>query len=174
MARKKKTTDAVFYGGYFVIDAIGGVQEVYPGCKLNPTFAWRIGPAICQPGTVFGRSAYDKVGGLDKNLSYGMDYDLWYKLLKAKTPFFYIDSIQSGFRRHPDQKGRSYSWLKKCDEERAIIANRYGLSEIPKSHKLWSYIMFQVAKIINGSLFRTLFFRIFNHRRLHAYQTKYQ
>lgn len=172
-AQELNTSDAVFYGGNYIIDDQGKIQDVYLGCAINKFIAFRLGPIICQPGTFFGRRVYDEVGGLNKELQYGMDYELWFKFMQAQVPFIYIRSIQSCFRRHPYQKGHSSNWLKKCLEERSQIKSIYGLSSKSKIEVSFAYMLFQLRKIFNGSMIYTVVYRLYNHHRLREYQTYY-
>ena len=172
-AREINTTDAVFYGGNYIIDEQDTIQDAYLGCEIKKFIHYRLGPTICQPGTFFGRRIYDEVGGLNKELQYGMDYELWFKFMHAHVPFIYIRSIQSGFRRHPYQKGHSSIWLKKCLEERSQIKSTYGLSSKSKIEVSFAYILFQLYKILNGSTIYTVIYRLYNHHRLREYQTYY-
>lgn len=55
----------------------------------------RSGCVISQPSCFFRRSAYDKAGGLDVDLHYAMDWDLWLRLLESGAQFRFIDEILS-------------------------------------------------------------------------------
>ncbi|WP_313904076.1 glycosyltransferase family 2 protein [Rhizobium laguerreae] len=49
---------------------------------------------ISQPGTLIRRSAWERVGGVDPNLTMTMDYDLWWRLHKAAgSPLFFGELV---------------------------------------------------------------------------------
>lgn len=166
--------NAVFYGGNFVLDAAGEVQDVYPNCRFDRNIAMNIGPTLCQPGTFFGRNIYYRIGGLDNNLQYGMDLDLWYKFVVNRVPFIYIDSILAGFRIHSMQKGHSSYWSAVCENDNNIIKQRYISKNIPKYYKYYLRLLLLYMKIRNGAVFKTLFFRITRHKRIKAYNSLFR
>lgn len=56
--------------------------------------------------TVFWtRRVWDRVGELDEQLDYAIDYDLWQRMLSAGFDFDLIPCIQGVFKVHPDCKG---------------------------------------------------------------------
>jgi hypothetical protein len=54
---------------------------------------------IAAPAPVFRRDAWLECGGLDENLWYTADWDIWLKLA-ALGPVYYHDSVTVGFRIH--------------------------------------------------------------------------
>jgi glycosyltransferase involved in cell wall biosynthesis len=54
---------------------------------------------IAAPAPVFRRDAWLACGGLDENLWYTADWDIWLKL-SALAPVFYHDVVTVGFRIH--------------------------------------------------------------------------
>ena len=57
-----------------------------------------------QPATFFARDAYQQCGGMNPDLVYAMDVDLWLKLSKVGTIVLRPELIFSRFRVHPDAK----------------------------------------------------------------------
>jgi glycosyltransferase involved in cell wall biosynthesis len=55
---------------------------------------------IAAPAPVFRRDAWLACGGLDENLWYTADWDMWLKLA-ALGSIYYHDSVTVGFRIHP-------------------------------------------------------------------------
>ncbi|MEZ5997571.1 MAG: glycosyltransferase [Hyphomonas sp.] len=49
------------------------------------------GCIISQPSCFFRRTAYESVGGLNRDLHYVMDWDLWIRLYKAGARFAFLD-----------------------------------------------------------------------------------
>ena len=59
---------------------------------------------ICQPATLIRRSVWDALGGLDPDLDYAMDYDLWWRiLLRFGAPLQSADFVATS-RAHMDTK----------------------------------------------------------------------
>jgi len=55
----------------------------------------RSGCVISQPSCFFRRDAYEKAGGLDADLHYTMDWDLWLRLLESGAQYRFINEILS-------------------------------------------------------------------------------
>lgn len=59
---------------------------------------------VAQPGTFFRREALEKVGYLDENLHYSLDFDLWVRLVAAGTESVYLPEILAVFVVHDESK----------------------------------------------------------------------
>jgi hypothetical protein len=88
----------VLYGDANFIDARGNF--VLPCAHIEP-FSWRrllyYSDFIVQPATFFRRAAFEAVGGIDVDLHYAMDYDLWLKL-GERFKFAYLPKVLANFR----------------------------------------------------------------------------
>lgn len=173
VVRHAGSADGVFYGGFEVIDAVGQVQEVFFGTRTTAWIARAIGPAICQPGTFFGRDAYVRVGGVDISLQYAMDFDLLMRFVASSVRFFAIPAIQAQFRRHSLQKGHSLEWLKHCDDEALAIERRYGMAPRGSMRRLVARQAQRVLSLTTGCLYKTLAFRILRRRRIREFAVTY-
>ena len=58
---------------------------------------------IRQEGTFWRRSLFDKIGGINPNLHYAMDFDLW-RRFAAHAPLVAVDQHLAVFRTQPQQK----------------------------------------------------------------------
>lgn len=117
----------VVYGKATYIDAQG--KEIGRCVHVEPFSARRLfhySDFIVQPAAFFRRSAYDAVGGLDANLHYGMDYDLWLKLARAHT-FAYLPRSLASYRWLTDNK-TAIGGFDRLDELREVTT-RQGLTE---------------------------------------------
>lgn len=76
---------------------------------VRPFSCWWFAQAcfISQPASLIRRSAWQSVHGLDENLHMAMDYDLWWRLLKAFGPPAFVDDFIAINRVHPDTKTES-------------------------------------------------------------------
>ena len=61
---------------------------------------------LAQTSTFFLRDSYFDVGGLNVNLKYTMDWDLWCRFAKNKCHFILIDDVLSGARIYADTKSK--------------------------------------------------------------------
>ena len=83
---------------------------------------------VVQPATLFRRDAFLAVGGLDPDLHYCLDYDLWIKLA-LRYQVQYLPAVLAHARIYPTTKTAS-GGLKRLDEIEQMI-RRYGRSHLP-------------------------------------------
>ncbi|MBD2165785.1 glycosyltransferase [Calothrix membranacea FACHB-236] len=77
----------------------------YPECWQFWTEEFR----YHQPCTFFSRKAYHQVAGLNRDLHYVMDYDLYCRILALPdTKVFYLNHPLSAFRLHDNAKTAKY------------------------------------------------------------------
>jgi glycosyltransferase involved in cell wall biosynthesis len=170
--RRAGTPDAVFYGGWEVIDEHGQVQEVCFRLRTPLWIARALGPAICQPGTFFGRAAYQRVGGLDAKLRYSMDLDLWMRFVVSGVPFFSVPGIQAQFRTHSLQKGHTTEWINHCIAEEVLMQERYGLAAEGSLRQLFARQTQRALKLVTGAPYRTLAFRVLQRHRFRRFNVE--
>lgn len=118
---------ALVYGNATYIDADGAL--IGPCAHIEPFIAGRLrhySDFIVQPAAFFRRSAYEAVGGLDRTLHYGMDYDLWLKLAN-QFKFVHISKCLASYRWLTDNK-TAVGGSARLNELRAMTA-RHGLAE---------------------------------------------
>lgn len=93
------------YGDVNYMDEYGSTMGEYP---TEPFDYKRL--AVCnfigQPSAFFTKDAYEEVGGMDVNLQYVMDHDLWIKLAQ-KVRIEYLPELLSSFRIHKEAKSVS-------------------------------------------------------------------
>jgi glycosyltransferase involved in cell wall biosynthesis len=172
-AKKNNTTKAVFYGDGYVINMDGKIQEKLKYGKFNYFIAKTLGTTISQPGTFFSKEAYFEIGGLDINLRYGMDLDLFSNFLFSNIPFLYTGAYMAKFRKYTGQKGHSEKYLEICNKESKIIHYRYAFN-LQTPAKLVLARGFQILeRIWNGYYFIALTFRFFKRGRLKEFNTSY-
>lgn len=167
------TSEVVFYGGHKVIDATGRLMELNPAFREPAWCTARLGPAICQPGTFFGRKALEKAGGLDTSLHYGMDMDLWLRFTTNRVPFVRVPGYLASFRRHSQQKGHTIEWLRRCEQEQALIRQRYFLMEPNSMGYRLARSFRRVVGLLSGAQVVTLFYRLIARRTLREYHPNY-
>lgn len=98
----------LIYGDSEMIDATGAAIERIKGQNgdlqrlLTKNF-------IPQPSAFFSRKAFNAVGGINADLHFIMDYELWIRMMLRGTSFHYLPITLSRFRWYPDSKSGSYS-----------------------------------------------------------------
>ncbi len=135
------------YGSCDYVDPSG--QKVWAN-KSGPwaTPLLHFGPdLIPQPGALFRRSAFEKVGGLSNAYDWAFDFDLLLKL-KGIGKLKFLDATLASFRWHPESL--SVEFRKKSVSE----ASQVRISHLPKVLKpfswLWEYPV-KKATLIAGS-----------------------
>ena len=89
------------YGNCTYIDASG--KEIWKNSAgAFASLVMRFGPCLIpQPGSLFRRSAYEEIGGLNSDFGWAFDYDLFIRLSKIGK-FKYMDRDTAAFRWHSD------------------------------------------------------------------------
>jgi glycosyltransferase involved in cell wall biosynthesis len=89
----------------------------------------------CQPATFFTRGALSAVGGVDDNLHYAMDYDLWLRMLGNQVRIVYCRDILARYRFHAASK--SSSSLGRFQEEWEAVSTKARRRSIGMA---WSHL----------------------------------
>jgi glycosyltransferase involved in cell wall biosynthesis len=128
---KKNPKIELFYGNMFVVNKKNdktlkitrqGTYEDLVGFTGKDIY-------IMQPSTFFTNRVIKKVGLLDENLQYVMDYDLWIRILKD-SPILYLNKTLANFRIW--EKSKTTTQEKKFSEEKKKVRQKYGLTIIDK------------------------------------------
>jgi glycosyltransferase involved in cell wall biosynthesis len=172
-ARKVKDIRGVFYGGSYIIDSSGNQQDRSKSENVNKFVFKHLGPVICQPGTFFNRTDYNSIGGINKLLLYGMDYDLFCNFLFSGYPFYFTGKYHAQFRKHSSQKGHSKKYLEQCNHETILIKQKYGLNNVSVTIKIIARLIQIFSRIFNGYYLDTLFFRYRIRKSFTEFKTKY-
>ncbi len=90
------------YGKTYLINEAGNVMGDYPTESFNYK-RLAVFNFICQPSTFFRREVFFDVGGIDLELHYSMDYDLWVRIVK-KYSVKYLPDFLSTYRLHMESK----------------------------------------------------------------------
>lgn len=142
----------LLFGDYVLIDERGRIV----GCKRVPRkrigwFAQKGYWVINSQGTFFSRHVYDLVGGLNADLCYVMDADLYMRMLINGTRYQHVGHYLAGFRRHGDAK--TVKGLGESRAEHYYAAERYWPPRIAKGRKQrrWQYV-YWAFQIGNGNL----------------------
>lgn len=97
----------VVYGDAVHVDRDGLFQSYFfPIQAFDPKDLTR-SCFICQPACFVRREAYEKIGGIDSNLKYTMDWDLWHRLSLSGAKFKYIRKLLAAVRYYHGTKTMS-------------------------------------------------------------------
>lgn len=80
---------------------------------------------VSQPAALIRRSAWEAVGGLDIKLHMALDYDLWWRLYRARGPFTFVNRYVAVNRDHRDTKTNKNRRLH-YDEAIATVRRNHG------------------------------------------------
>ncbi len=110
----------------------------------------RFGPdMIPQPGSLFRRSSFEEVGGLDPKFGWAFDFDLFIKLSKLGKARF-INQTLASFRWHP--QSLSVEFRKKSVAEASLVR----VSHLPKVLRpvsfLWEAAVRQATLLAGGKV----------------------
>jgi glycosyltransferase involved in cell wall biosynthesis len=96
------------YGDSDVIDADGAVIDSIRGEEgdLERLLTRNI---ISQPSAFFSRQAFEKAGGINPDLHFIMDYELWIRMMLQGVTSHYLPECLSRFRWYRISKSGSYS-----------------------------------------------------------------
>ena len=88
-----------------IINEAGSVIGRYNSRPFSPRVFASFN-TICQPASLVRLSAWERVGGVDEALHFGMDYDLWWKLARVGRIGF-VEEVVAQYREHRETKTRS-------------------------------------------------------------------
>ncbi len=122
----KKFDDApgtdLFYGHSVIVND-DDVIEGYHWAVEPPSDMILAGDIISQPSCFFRRSKLDEIGGLDRELHYTMDWDIWVRFWRAGAKFAYTENVLSRVLWSKDAKTGGFNRRRREELERIIGAN---------------------------------------------------
>lgn len=119
----RATGAGLVYGGYRKVDdASGWSRDVRPE-PFDARHQVEVGNRVPQPAAFFTREAFESAGGLDLDLHYAMDYDLWMKV-GARCSVVNVDELWAVFRLHGDSK--TVAQQERFWREERLVARRHG------------------------------------------------
>lgn len=139
----------LFGGNYLLIDQNSRIIR----CKRHPSqaawFAQRGLFIVNQPGSFFKKVDYQTVGGLNIDLHYVMDTDLYIRMLINGTRYVYVNSWLSGFRKQ--SMAKTIAQAAKAKEESKLAKRQY----LPMMRTIigWRYL-YVVWQVVNGNYLR--------------------
>jgi len=98
-----------------------------------------------QPGSIWSRAAYYEVGGIDTNMVFCFDRDLFIRLSKRK-PGIGIGKLVAGYRIHGDSKTSKLQGIRKKEDK--LLKIRYQ----PISSNIIKRYLIRICVILNNKL----------------------
>lgn len=122
-------TDAyIVYGKAYYIDESEDIISQYPTQKFNAKLLNEV-CFICQPALFMRKGVLDRVGMLNENLNYCMDYDYWIRASKI-FKFDYIENYLAALRIYKETKTVG-SRINALSELMEMIKSHYGIIPLP-------------------------------------------
>lgn len=99
----------VVYGNAVFVDENGHFLGYFPALDRDISVITQK-CCICQPSCFIRRQAFERIGSLNTELHYIMDWDLWTRLYISGAKFYYLDEYLSVVRMYQGTKTASRSW----------------------------------------------------------------
>ena len=118
------------YGRGVILDA--NSEETGPFVGIEPFNLWRLLHTldyVLQPAAFFRRSAYEAAGGLDVDLCWAMDWDLWIRLAGV-TEVRFLDHVLAASREWQDTKTATGGW-RRIRELKQLVKRHCGHAWTP-------------------------------------------
>ena len=112
----------LFYGHSTIVNDDGAV-EGYHWAVEPPSEAILAGDIISQPSCFFRRARLDDLGGLNRDLHYTMDWDIWVRFWRAGAQFAYTGEVLSRVLWSKHAKTGGFNRRRREELERIIGAN---------------------------------------------------
>jgi GT2 family glycosyltransferase len=141
--------DAVMvYGGCDYVDPSGGLI----GTNRSSQFASKLlhfGPQLIpQPGSLWRREAFEKIGGLSSDFNLAFDFDLFLRLSR-EGKLLYVNKTLAQFRWHPDSLSVRRRWV--SASEASKVRRRHYSGVMRFMWLIWEPLV-MVATWLGGKL----------------------
>lgn len=146
----------IVYGDAIHVDPDGHFLSYFPPARDFDPVELTYNCFICQPACFMRSEAFYNVGGVNPDLYYTMDWDLWCRLYQQGYKFLYVSKPLAAVRYYPETKtlGGNYKRLR----ELYRIEKRYGNRLIKRS---WLGSYYYGLRFKKRRLGESLFFYIF-------------
>lgn len=97
----------VIYGNAYITNELNEVIRPYPTEKVNLESLFH-SCSISQPAAFIKKNVFQILNGVDENLQFCMDYDLWIRVAKSGHSLGYIEEFLANSRWHESSKTGSH------------------------------------------------------------------
>jgi glycosyltransferase involved in cell wall biosynthesis len=139
---------AVVYGDADIVDAAGDTVLPYPTESFDRSRLNHTCP-LSQPAAFIRRDAWEEVGGLDANLRYALDYDLWIRLSErhalARIPGTLASSRMHAANKSLGERGGLYR------ESVEVVRRHFGYVPMSWLEQYGRYLVDRVDQLYEHS-----------------------
>jgi glycosyltransferase involved in cell wall biosynthesis len=139
---------AVVYGDADIVDAAGDIVLPYPTESFDRSRLQHACP-LSQPAAFVRRDAWEEAGGLDANLRYALDYDLWIRLSEdhafARIPETLASSRMHAANKSLGERGGLYR------ESVEVVRRRFGYVPMSWLEQYGRYLVDRVDQLYENS-----------------------
>lgn len=127
----------------------------------SPSERLLFGDVISQPSCFFKRDFYERVGGLNADLHYTMDWDLWVRLWRGGAKFDFIDKTLSRVLWTRHAKTGGFNAARRQELNRIINQSASPLQRLKSKlgfalHHVFEYVLpCTLARSLRRFIFRT-------------------
>lgn len=143
-AREALDSSDVVYGHSTIIDGASRITGWQYGVE-PPSPRLAHASVISQPSCFFKRSAHDAAGGINRDLHYTMDWDLFVRLHESGARFSFIDEALSQVLWSDETKTASLNKARRSEINRMLKQHRGDV------HPVKSFIGFALQHVIDGA-----------------------
>jgi glycosyltransferase involved in cell wall biosynthesis len=112
------------FGNVIWIDAKDNIIKCWRGESYTPGWP-RLGLlAAGGPSAFFRRELYERVGGINLNLHYVMDTELWWRFAMAGEHFYRLSSYTWALRLHEDAKVSGHMFATEDNPKQQAVSKR--------------------------------------------------
>jgi len=147
--QKNKNVDVV-YGNLYYIDKN---DEVIRDMRNTPIikigYLYKAGFGLSQPEVFWKRDLYEKVGGINENGQFAMDYDLFFRFIKYGANFMFISEHLSALRFYEQTKTHNIPHIGRAENieirKKLFLGNNQKFRALLKS-LVWTIKVFHFLK----------------------------
>ena len=114
-------------GNVIWIDENNKILKCWRGDGYTPGFLKLGILAAGGPSAFFTKTLYESVGGINRDLKYQMDTELWWRFAMTGSPFHRLQNYTWALRLHKDAKVSGHMFAPIDDEKQRLVANEKRL-----------------------------------------------
>jgi hypothetical protein len=105
---------------------------------------------VAQQACFFRRAAYEKAGGLNRDLHCVMDIELWMRMFETAARWGHIPEYLAGYRWHSQAKMIGTTWAKKAEDERRWLRDTYPRYSDKSPRTRLSVPVYRLWQVLTG------------------------
>jgi len=137
-AYQKNSSAGLFYGNSFWVDQTANLRKFFLACPMTYRQWLYQSSTVFQGSVFFTENAYKNVGGIDVQLAYAMEYELFLKIAK-NFQTIYVPHFLACFRDQPDSKGNNIRNIGE-EEYNHILLELEGINTRRSKYRVQSFL----------------------------------